>query len=390
MQPLKGFRDISAITGKPTPTTEEKFDQYSKFYDQAGKFIRRSGMEAAELAPGSGEYLSAARARQKAAEAEEAIMQGNFKKGFFKYLDMASELPGVVPGVSQAMFLGMKAKNASKSLLKKAMSMGGDKKKIFEETGWFKGNDGLWRFEIPDDAVKLDPLLLDEDLALGEEWEIYNLIDHPKLFEAYPELRDTMVEIYVEPGLSRHGTYYSPDDWTSHKPNQSKISIEASNREDATNTLLHELQHNIQYIEGFARGGSWREFPKGQVPYPILAAHEEAIEEIQDIAGPEMQRLVDAGIDPHRAAKAVMESMKKSHKELLRRERILAKEVKRSEISPAHAQYRNLAGEVESIDTVARRFLSEYARRKIFPDVRDDAIIRWQDEIPLTHPDWMR
>jgi hypothetical protein len=392
MQPLKGFREISALTGKPIPTTEEKFDQYSDFYDRAGKFLHRGGMEAAELAPGSGEYLSAARARQKAAEAEEAIMQGNFKKGFFKYLDMASELPGVIPGVSQAMFLGMKAKNASKSLLKQAMSMGGDKKKIFEETGWFKGNDGLWRFEIPDDSVKLDPFFLENPDGVIDvaDWRVFDLINHPQLFKAYPELRDTMIDLTIKPGLSRHGTFLTPDDWTSHKPFQSKILVEAPNHEDATNTLLHELQHNIQFIEGFARGGSWREFPKGRIPLPILAAHDEVLDEIQAVLGPEMRRLIDAGVNPHRAADAVMKSMNKSHSSLLRRQQMLAKEIKRNEISPAHAQYRNIAGEIESIDTTDRRFLSEYARRKIFPDVRDDAIIKWWDEIPFTHPDWTR
>jgi hypothetical protein len=175
-----------------------------------------------------------------------------------------------------------------------------------------------------------------------------------------------MIDLTIKPGLSRHGTFLTPDDWTSHKPFQSKILVEAPNHEDATNTLLHELQHNIQFIEGFARGGSWREFPKGRIPLPILAAHDEVLDEIQAVLGPEMRRLIDAGVNPHRAADAVMKSMNKSHSSLLRRQQMLAKEIKRNEISPAHAQYRNIAGEIESIDTTDRRFLSEYARRKIF------------------------
>ena len=54
---------------------------------------------------------------------------------------------------------GKKAKTADKESLKRAKKMddrGANRDQIFRETGWVKGKDDLWRFEIPDDLTKIN------------------------------------------------------------------------------------------------------------------------------------------------------------------------------------------------------------------------------------------
>ena len=52
---------------------------------------------------------------------------------------------------------GLKAETADKSALEKAMELekdGTDSEKIRKETGWFKGYDGKWRFEIDNSELE--------------------------------------------------------------------------------------------------------------------------------------------------------------------------------------------------------------------------------------------
>src|SRR5262249_17511373 len=62
----------------------------------------------------------------------------------------------------KAIFGGPMAKTANLSLLRKARDMEAGASPtwtqghtIFDETGWFRGADGKWRFEIPDDNISV-------------------------------------------------------------------------------------------------------------------------------------------------------------------------------------------------------------------------------------------
>ncbi|WP_418386598.1 JAB domain-containing protein, partial [Akkermansia sp.] len=79
-------------------------------------------------------------------------------------------------------------------------------------------------------------------MTLGE-W-----LDYPELFAAYPKLRSMPVIFrYLEEGVRGQ---FSPAEWT--------ISLDrnTSDPQNIRSTLLHEIQHAIQQIEGFAKGGS--------------------------------------------------------------------------------------------------------------------------------------
>lgn len=154
------------------------------------------------------------------------------------------ELLGIVKnGNTLNQMAGENAKTAALDKLKQAKAMAGDKtpEDIYKATGWFKGQDGKWRFEIPDnlEAISLDKLLNDKRAKLGE------IYDNPQLFEAYPDLKDVPVRIEeIEKGFN--GFAYA---------DAITISASLKNDNEAKSILVHEIQHLIQKREGFARGG---------------------------------------------------------------------------------------------------------------------------------------
>ena len=155
------------------------------------------------------------------------------------------ELLGIVKnGNTLNQMAGENAKTAALDKLEHAKAMvedGRTPEDIYKATGWFKGQDGKWRFEIPDnlEAITLDKLLNDKRAKLGE------IYDNPQLFEAYPDLKDVPVRIEeIEKGFN--GFAYA---------DAITISASLKNDNEAKSILVHEIQHLIQKREGFARGG---------------------------------------------------------------------------------------------------------------------------------------
>jgi GGDEF domain-containing protein len=113
---------------------------------------------------------------------------------------------------------------------------------IRRTTGWFRGLDKKWKFEIDDSGSRIRPKYEDAK-TVGEA------IDHPALFAAYPALAKIPLEL-VPMGSNLGGRFDSE---------QGTIFINSLRSSwDVKRILLHELQHVIQAIEGFARGGSWK------------------------------------------------------------------------------------------------------------------------------------
>lgn len=135
-------------------------------------------------------------------------------------------------------FAGEKALNASANKLSKAKAMlekGADEVEIWQKTGWFKDKDGAWKFEIGDSKARLNPNFKSGG-KLGE------LLEHEELFKAYPELKDIKIKKISDEGGEKLGYY---------DPNKKEIAI---NNIGDKSTLMHEVQHAIQEIEGFAKG----------------------------------------------------------------------------------------------------------------------------------------
>lgn len=201
-------------------------------------------------------------------------------------LSVISAVPEV-GSASKAMFLGVMAKNADKFALKKAEELaakGADRQQIWDETGWFKGADDKWRFEVPDNAMTLDAGAVPNNLghahtmankyaqkrfgkdmldlkpgsaerneinsfyqgiargdkkALGED-----VINHPELYEAYPGARH--IGVGEERGRDLNGSW---------QPDTGVLRLTHTDADKMRSTAAHELQHFVQEVEGFAPGG---------------------------------------------------------------------------------------------------------------------------------------
>jgi len=102
--------------------------------------------------------LTAARAPQIAnalQQAPAALQRGAYAVGE-KGADMAGNHLQRI-GAQPSIFAGTGAKTADRAALAQAEKLtaaGADPRKIWKDTGWMKGGDGKWRFEIDDSAAK--------------------------------------------------------------------------------------------------------------------------------------------------------------------------------------------------------------------------------------------
>lgn len=132
-----------------------------------------------------------------------------------------------------------------------------DAKAIKMATGWERGADGKWRYEMPDAKIK-DTMDVGggqivkryEDDMLWNDGKLSDVIDAPELFKAYPQLKGVRIDTdAIMNDMPSHGEYDS-------KTNT--INIHADELKYMNGILNHEIQHAIQDIEGFAKGGSPR------------------------------------------------------------------------------------------------------------------------------------
>lgn len=130
-----------------------------------------------------------------------------------------------------------------------------DAKAIKMATGWERGADGKWRYEMPDAKIK-DTMDVGgghivkryEDDMLWNGGKLFDVIDAPELFKAYPQLKGVRIDTdAIMNDMPSHGEYDS-------KTNT--ITIHADELKYMNDILNHEIQHAIQGIEGFATGGS--------------------------------------------------------------------------------------------------------------------------------------
>ena len=130
-----------------------------------------------------------------------------------------------------------------------------DAKAIKMATGWERGADGKWRYEIPDSKIN-DMLDVDgkgtmvkrsEEDMLWNGGKLGEYVVAPELFKAYPELKEIKLDT---------DTIVDDLDNGSYNPDTRTITIHAYDLKALNSILNHEIQHAIQHIEGFAQGGN--------------------------------------------------------------------------------------------------------------------------------------
>lgn len=136
----------------------------------------------------------------------------------------------------------MEAANKSVSLIKLA-------------TGWERGKDGKWRYELDDSVITVRTNEAIHALAQVVPVALRKIIDAPELFAAYPELQQMRFAYRADDDSRVAGTYFGPKRGIHLRDDLLKKP------EKAKRVLMHEIQHALQDIEGFANGGSTEEAP---------------------------------------------------------------------------------------------------------------------------------
>jgi hypothetical protein len=195
------------------------------------------------MLPGSGDAIAVRDAADFSGKTVDALRGGRFGDAAGNFGLAAASAAGALPFVPHlaGIFAGKGAKTADLVALRQAEDMaagGANNEAIRAATGWFKGPDEKWRFEIPDNAAKLTGV---------DAGPASSVVQHDELFRAYPELARNPVE-RAPPRYGGEGSF---------DPATGEIAIHPRLDDDrARATLLHELQHAVQNDEGFARGGS--------------------------------------------------------------------------------------------------------------------------------------
>lgn len=151
------------------------------------------------------------------------------------------------------MFAGPSAKNADMAALETAAELeakGIGRDDIWRETGWFRGVDGKWRFEIDDSQASVSLPRASVPGSIPEMKIFRRAVNHDELHKAYPELGSTGVFVSNIPGARGQWSGNVTD-----RPNTAMLTVSPHAAGDPS-VFLHETQHGIQDIEGFARGGT--------------------------------------------------------------------------------------------------------------------------------------
>lgn len=195
-----------------------------------------------------------------------AITEGDYDQA--KDLMMSFSGGGLTfAGVKSRMVLDSPAAKANLYNAIRSDIEGATADEIYTETGWFKGRDNRWRYELSDTNAKLKeegltPIPAKKDNPNGWSFvdaedrvavpdkgtKLGDIYDHPELYTAYPWLHDLPVERLP---ANQRNSYYGV-----FLPDEKKILMNDLTHEQFRSTLAHEIQHAIQIHEGFAQGGN--------------------------------------------------------------------------------------------------------------------------------------
>lgn len=377
---------------------------------------------ASEMTPD--EYLESLRDQLARGE----ISEDEFSDLFDEYYNGGTE--------RQYSFTGQKASTANLEHLKNAQEMetlGADMKSIRKATGWFKGMDGKWRFEIDDSEMtyhrggdaafsrdhpdyaeyqKLmrkwmtgevtaeeETRLRQMDETWGREYgrlservdrgnaTLEDILDHEALFRAYPQLRRTKVE-FADMPKNTMGSY---------SPSQNLITLSNELRNAPESTLVHEIQHAIQNAEGFTRGSN-REYWEEK----LTSGDKIQSKGFQDAREKLIQFQLDKANEEALALKDKIEQAGELDDDLTEYDRLWEEaerrgldgkineyydlldnyytQMNRPGNSVPSELYYSTAGEIEARDAASRRTLTPEERKNKSPNLGDENTVFAEDE----------
>lgn len=261
-------------------------------------------------------------------------------------------------------FAGRTAETADQHSLIRAQRMlaqGEDTETVRQETGWFKGPDDKWRFEIADRDATINAEAFKKD---GNVYitKLGDLMSHPKLYAAYPWLKDVDV-----------ATSFDRESKAAPMMNLITLDHIKSDRIQEYASGLHR-----QYLEGrlrslqnrdVARAGryAWENYPEE------FNSLDEAIEEQRKFVNRDIERIKDelAKNDPGGIKDAAEKNMASTILHEIQHF-IQSREGFSRGGSAQRQDYRWLAGEVEARNVERRMYRSEGALRAVPPELTAD------------------
>lgn len=230
----------------------------------------------------------------------------------------------------------------------------------------FEGVDGKPRFEVDDSGAKLRADRIMEAQLGNGELPLNIALDHPKLFEQYPQLRNVKVKV-ANAGRGNSGSY---DPTTNTITINSREIGTNANNDIAKNTLIHEIQHNIQQIEGFADGGSTSEFKTKPIPknlknvdFQRYATKTQIRNKLKELGIKVPSNVKNGDISIASLENPQVRKLAEQHTpELLTKYDSLNEQL--SKYKTADAQYERLAGEAEARAVASRMNMTDGERYK--------------------------
>jgi hypothetical protein len=359
-------------------------------------------------------------------------------------------------------FAGENANNADLDALARAKEMqaaGVADETIRQQTGWFTGMDGKWRWEIDDSGMRYDSsgdlrgaesakwAIEDYESARDDLWghadmdtleiiraynradiagdatakqELYDklvngpyayycnqyieamnqaktarnapaggtlqdYIDHPALFEAYPQLKNVTLR-FERMGGGNMGYFNRTDN---------EIVLNTELRNAAEDTLVHEIQHAIQKAEGFTRGSNEEYWQQRQNGDDAVHVYDAKIQDAQKQVDEIMRQLPENVAEQFRRWSSLDESSKEAmdlmqefwdgpYSDAFEEYWFLTTDLEQMNRNNykrgPHDLYRNTAGEIEARDAAARRYLTSEQRRSQEP-ARGDAYTVFMEDV---------
>lgn len=268
------------------------------------------------------------------------------------------------------------------------LANGASAEEVRQATGWFKGADGRWRFEIDDSDATFKDLGEWVDAAeQGDGVPLDQALNHPALFAAYPELARVMVR--VDPERTAGGLFAAQEGrgFVGSFIEIGEPSAYADGTTPAIDILMHEIQHAIQLREGFAPGGSpsvlRAEKDQAKTDFDYWAKVATLRREADRLNGDYEQAAHDYTeiFETAVTSQELEDARSATDAAELDKRRDDAETVLR-EIGNPNATYERLAGEIEARNTEHRRTLTADERRTASPEqtadmASDRAIVRW-------------
>ena len=402
-------------------------------------FIRRARrLYAKALNESRGYYENILEINQEEEALKSALRKGELTdEEFEEAMDvLRQERQELDEGVAkyQYSFGGENAATANLQALETAKKMKAEKvsaQTIFKETGWFVGADGKWRFEIDDSSMtyfpggdaafrarhpeyaeyralqlrQLEELGTDtwtaaDQARLDELAEIYrnepkrlsenlkngmatldDILQHEDLFAAYPELKRASV-VFKAMDDGERGSY---------NPGSNTITLDEAMRNAPETTLIHEVQHAIQNVEGFSGGANpfyWatRDTKTGEISNKLREERKNIVDGLTKedknkyTQYQEYSRELDKFVYGERTDTERWEEIDNKSDELyfelyktdwFQRLTEIDRQLENKNELYQRA-YRHTAGEIEARDAARRRNMSAEQRREIMPDTGDE------------------